>query len=77
LTHLTNWKSSYPEIIDIIGVHLRWCHENGARYSVYVIDNPVTTRQLNQMIEKGNASDTAKLFKTVGEADSFLRSKGF
>lgn len=77
LTNLSNWKSSYPEIIDIIGEHMRWCHDNGAVYSVYVIDNPVTTRQLNRMIIKADASASVKLFKTFTEADKFLKENGF
>jgi hypothetical protein len=77
LTHLTNWKSSYPEIIEVIGDHMHWCYENGAAFSVFIIDNPVTTRQLKQMIAKAQAEDYAKLFKTAGEAEKFLREKGF
>nr|MBN2278869.1 hypothetical protein [candidate division Zixibacteria bacterium] len=77
LTNLANWKSSYPEIIQIIGEHMRWCHENGAVYSIYAIDNPVTTRQLKQMIEQAGADESAKLFRSYDEADRFLKEKGF
>lgn len=77
LTYLTNWKSSYPEIVEVIGDHMRWCHENGAIFSVYIIDNPVTTRQLKQMIAKAQAEDYAKLFRTAGEAEKFLKENGF
>jgi hypothetical protein len=77
LTNLSNWKSSYPEIIDIIGEHMQWCLGNGAQYSAYVIDNPVTTSQLKKMIGIGNAGEITRLFKTYEEADRFLREKGF
>jgi len=77
LTYLTNWKSSYPEIIEIIGDHLRWCHKNNAVYSLYVIENPVTTNQLKKMVEKGNARDVVRIFRTAGEAEKFLVSQGF
>jgi len=77
LTNCCNWKSSYPEIIEVIGEHMRWCHQHGAVYSTYVIDNPVTTRQLNQMIEKSGAADIAKLFRSYAEADKFLKENGF
>jgi hypothetical protein len=77
LTLLTNWKSSYPEIIEIIGEHMRWCHENGAVFSLYVIDNPITTNQLNRMIEKSNAAQIARLFKTLDEANKFLKENDF
>jgi len=76
-TNLTNWRSSYPEIIEIIGEHMRWCHENGAVYSTYVIDNPVTQNQLMRMIKKGNTEEYVKLFKTAEEAMKFLIEKGY
>lgn len=77
LTFLTNWKSSYPEIIEVLGNHMRWCYENGAVYSIFIIDNPVTTRQLRQMIGKADEKDHAKLFRTAGEAEKFLQENGF
>jgi hypothetical protein len=77
LTNLTNWKSSYPEIIDIIGDHMRWCVENKAEYSVYVIENPTTRSQLKRMIKSGDAEQHTKLFKTLKEAEDFLRDVGY
>ena len=77
LTILTNWKSSYPEIIEIIGEHMHWSMDNGAVLSIYVIDNPVTMRQLKQMIEKSAAKDITKLFRNVHEAEKYLQQKGF
>ena len=77
LTNLTNWKSSYPEIIEIIGKHMRWCQENGAVFSVYVIENPVAQSQLKRMITSGDASSITKIFRTHEEADRFLKENGF
>ncbi len=77
LNNLINWKSSYPEIIEIIGEHLRWTHEHGAVYTAYAIDNPITTNQLSRMIEHADAGEIAKVFKTFSEADRFLRENGF
>jgi hypothetical protein len=77
LTNLTNWRSSYPEIIEINGKHMRWTHDNGAVYSAFVIDNPVTSNQLKHMIDIGGIADVSKLFKTYSEADQFLKQNGF
>jgi hypothetical protein len=77
LTNLSNWKSSYPEIIEILGEHMTWCRENGAVYSVYCIENPVTMRQLRAMIEKSTMGESATVFNSVAEAEKFLTQKGF
>jgi len=77
LTILTNWKSSYPDIIDIIGEHMHWSLDNGAVVSIYVIDNPVTMRQLKQMIEKSKAANITKLYRTLSEAEKHLQANGF
>ena len=77
LTNLSNWKSSYPEIVEIIGEHMRWCVDNKAEYSVFVIENPTTRSQLKRMIKSGKVEKRSKLFKTLKEADDFLRSVGY
>jgi len=77
LTNLINWKSSYPEIVEILGEHMRWCQENGAEYSLYVIDNPVTRNQLQKMIDSGHANMITKFFRTMEEGDKFLAEKGY
>ncbi|RKX20608.1 MAG: hypothetical protein DRP51_05475 [Candidatus Zixiibacteriota bacterium] len=77
LTNLTNWKSSYPEIVDVLSEHMHWCQENGAVYSVYIIDNPVTHSQLSKMIKKGDVSTISKIFRTYDEGDRFLKQNGF
>lgn len=77
LTNLSNWKSSYPEIIEVLGKHMTWCRENGAVYSVYCIENPVTMRQLRAMVEKSTMGESAMIFNSVAEANKFLAEKGF
>ena len=77
LTNLSNWKSSYPEIIDVLARHMHWCHQNGAIYSVYIIDNPVTHNQLSKMIKKGDVSTITKIFRTYDEGARFLKKNGF
>lgn len=77
LTNLNNWKSSYPEIVDVLANHMKWCLDNGAVYSIYVIDNPVTLTQLSKMVKNGHVSSVTKFFKTYEEADRFLRENGF
>ena len=77
LTNLTNWKSSYPDIVEVLGEHMQWCHDNGAVYSVYAIDNPVTLKQLKAMIEKSNIGDSVKIFGTLKEGDKYLTQNGF
>jgi hypothetical protein len=77
LTNLSNWKSSYPEIIQVLGEHMTWCRENGAVYSLYCIENPVTMRQLRAMVEKSTMGESAMVFNSVAEANKFLAEKGF
>jgi uncharacterized protein (UPF0218 family) len=77
LINLTNWKTSYPEMIAVIGDHITWSHENNAVYSVYVVDNPITRNQLKKMIAHSQSSDACKIFKTLAEGDAFLKAHGF
>ncbi|RKX27433.1 MAG: hypothetical protein DRP46_09925 [Candidatus Zixiibacteriota bacterium] len=74
---LRNWKSSYPEVVDVIGEHLRWCRENGMIISVNVIDNPVTLSQLKRMFVLAGTQNISKVFDSIKEADTFLRENGF
>ncbi len=77
LTNLTTWKSSYPEIVEVLGEHMRWCQEQGAEFSIYVIDNPVTQSQLQKMVESGSARSITRLVRTFEEGDKFLKELGF
>ncbi len=77
LTNLTTWKSSYPEIIAVLGEHMAWSQDNGAEFSLYVIDNPVTRNQLQKMVDSGKATQITKFFRTFEEADKFLKDNGY
>ncbi|HOP07209.1 MAG TPA: hypothetical protein PLF13_07960 [candidate division Zixibacteria bacterium] len=77
LIDLTNWKAGYPEIIDIIGRHLAWCRKHKMIWSVNIIRNPSTFKQLTQIISKGGVKGVSKTFRTREEGEQFLRDKGF
>jgi hypothetical protein len=77
LIDLGNWKSSYPEVIKIIGDHLRWCVENGMIYSVNIIENPITRSQLKRMFSLGGSENLSLIFTSIKEGDKFLQEKGF
>ncbi|MDX9857070.1 MAG: hypothetical protein RBT76_04730 [candidate division Zixibacteria bacterium] len=73
LVDLTNWKTSYPEVIDIIGNHLAWCMSNNLGLSINVLNNPSTFRQLLKMFTTGATRDISHTFRTSVEAEQFLR----
>ena len=77
LINLCNWKSSYPEILEVIGKHLKWCREHGMVWSINIIDNPTTIKQLKKMFAIGGTEDISKIFKTQEEGEKFLKSQGF
>jgi hypothetical protein len=77
LIDMGNWKSSYPEVVEVIGGHLRWCRENGMALAANVIDNPVTRGQLKRMFELGGTADISQIFASIAEADRYLRENGF
>ncbi|HVP06467.1 MAG TPA: hypothetical protein VMS71_01395 [Candidatus Acidoferrum sp.] len=73
LIDLTNWKTSYPEVIDIIGQHMEWSRENNVAMSLYVLNNPSTFRQLHQMFTAGGTKEISQTFRTLGEAEQYLK----
>lgn len=77
LINLCNWKSSYPEILEIVGEHLKWCRENGMVWSVNIIDDPTTIKQLKKMFVIGGTEEISRIFKTQEEGEKFLKSQGF
>jgi hypothetical protein len=74
---LNNWKSSYPEVIEIIGEHLRWCRDNGMVHSINIIDNPVTTNQLKKMFRVGGTAGISRIFRDHKQGEKFLIENGF
>jgi len=77
LVDLSNWKTASDEVIEVIGEHIQWCTDNNCAYAAYIIDNPITYGQLMQMVEKGQAKETSKTFRTRQEAEKFLQEQGF
>ena len=77
IINLSNWKSSYPEMVKVIGDHLRWCRENGMVLSVNVIANPITRAQLKKMFAIGNTRKISKIVRTMEEAEAVLAEHGF
>jgi len=75
--NLTNWKVPYPDIIEMIGQHLRWCRQNGMVLSVNIIDNPITTNYLKKIFSSGATEDISILVRTPEEAQKVLAEHGF
>lgn len=73
LIDLSNWRTSYPDVITIIGKHMLWSTQNGCALSVYVLNNPSTFKQLHQMFSKGRISEVAVTFRTMAEAERHLK----
>lgn len=73
LVDLTNWKTSYPEVIELIGKHLAWCMKYNLALSINVLNNPSTFRQLIKMFSSGATRDVSHTFRTMVEAEQFLR----
>ena len=77
IVNLSNWKSSYPEMVKVIGEHMRWSLDNGNVLSVYIIDNPITRNQLKKMFHLGGTGKLSKTVRTREEAEKFLTDNGF
>jgi hypothetical protein len=77
LINLTNWKSSYPEMVTVVGQHLRWCRENGMILSVNIIDNQITKAQLKKMFQIGGTAQMSKIVRTDADAQKTLAEHGF
>lgn len=73
LIDLSNWRTSYPEVIAVIGKHMLWSTQNGCALSVYVLNNPSTFKQLHQMFSKGRISEVALTFRTLAEAEKHFK----
>lgn len=77
VVNLTNWKSSYPDIIKVVGEHLRWCRENGMVISINIIDNPITKTQLKKMFAIGGTAKISKIVRSREDAERILVENGF
>ena len=70
---LTNWKTSFPEVIKIIGEHMAWSRANNEALCLYVLNNPSTFRQLQEMFEVGRTKGIAQTFRTYADAEKYLK----
>jgi len=73
IVDLSNWKTSWEKVIDIIGGHMAWSKKNQVKMQLYVLNNPSTFRQLNRMFDKGAAKDISHTFRSMEEAEKFLK----
>ena len=73
VVNLSNWKTSYPEVTDIIGRHLTWCVKNGLALSLNVLTAQSTNRQLTEMFAIGATKGLSHIFKSMDEAETFLK----
>ena len=73
LVDLSNWKTSFPDMVQVVARHLRWCRDNGLSLSINIIDNTSTFRQLNEMFTGGGTRDISHTFRTRAEGERFLR----
>ena len=70
---LTNWKTSFPEVIKIIGEHMAWSRANNEALSLYVLNNPSTFRQLQEMFDVGRTKGISQTFRTYADAEKYLK----
>ena len=43
---LINWRMGTPEMVDVIGKHMKWCREHNMIMQVHVVNDPVRYGQL-------------------------------
>jgi hypothetical protein len=77
LVDLSNWKTSYPQVITLIGEHLDWCRRHNLALSVNVLNNPSTFRQLNEMFGVGKTKPLSQVFRTMSDAEKYLAEHWF
>jgi hypothetical protein len=77
LVDLLNWKTSYPQVVDRIAMHLKWCKQHNMTLSLNVLNNPSTFRQLNEMFAAAGTGSISRTFRVREEADAFLRDNWF
>ena len=74
---LSNWKTVYPEVIQVIGELNKWCREHNMEWTVYIIDHQVGFSQLMKMFDAGHNRDISKTFRTMAEGEKFLTEHGY
>ena len=73
IVDVSSWKTSRDEVTGVIGKHMAWSKANGVALSIYVINNPSTYRQLNEMFDKGGTKEVSQTFRTWEEGEQFLK----
>ena len=73
LVDLTSWKTSYPEVIHILGQHMDWSRRNKVALSLFILNNPSTFRQLHEMFDAGRTKDVSMTFRTYADAEKHLK----
>lgn len=73
LVDLRQWKTSYPDMVKVIGGHLSWCKQHNLALAINVLNNPSTYRQLNEMFPHGGVEEIEHVFRTMEEAQAFLK----
>ncbi len=73
LIDLSSWKTSYPDVVEIIGSHMDWSRNNNVAMSLYVLNNPSTFRQLHLAFSAGRTKEISQVFRTLAEAELFLK----
>ncbi len=77
LVNLSNWRTSYPQVVAKIGEHLQWCRKHNMVLSINVLNNPSTFRQLNEMFQVGHTKQMSQIFRTQEEAMKYLEEHWF
>jgi hypothetical protein len=73
LVDLRGWRTSYPQMVNVIGDHLKWCKAHNMGLSLNVLNNPSTFRQLNEMFRYAGTREMSETFRTFEEAEKFLK----
>ena len=77
LVNLNDWKTSKPDVIDILANHLVWVRTNKMAYSANIIQNTVARGQLRRMFYEGGTIGFSEVFETEKLALQWLKDKGF
>ena len=74
LVDLRGWRTSYPQMVNVIGDHLKWCKAHNMGLSLNVLNNPSTFRQLNEMFRHAGTREMSETFRTMEEAEKFVKA---
>ncbi len=69
---LRNYKTS--TVVDAMNTHINWCEQHGLVTGAIIVDQMIVKMQMNR-VSKNTVQPTA--FKSVEEADKWLKEQGF